>query len=77
MVATSTGFLSVGGTYDGTHDMTDIYEFVCEGSEPEKPCADGVWNSLTPITLSPARRGKVAWLIPKEYLQCSEISTKL
>jgi len=68
LVATSEGKLwSLGGTYDNSRDMTQIYELDCSADVAN--CGNTTWTEKS-IKLAPARRGKVAMLLPADYLCC-------
>ena len=67
-MATSEGKLwSLGGTYDNSRDMTQIYELDCSADVAN--CGNTTWTEKS-VKLAPARRGKVAMLLPADYLCC-------
>ena len=71
IVATNNGFLTLGGSYDNIHDIKDIYQLDCQGDVTK--CSAAKWELLeSGATLLTARSGKVAILMPDEYLSCDE-----
>merc|ERR1711944_346824 len=67
LLATKSGFLSLGGTYNGATDLNKIFELNC--GETAEGCITAEWKERTE-TLSTARRGQLAVPIPSDYLCC-------
>ena len=59
---------SLGGTYDNSQEMSQIYVLDCGDNVENCPTAEWVLNEST--ALSKIRSGKVAMLLPSEYLCC-------
>ena len=69
LVALPTGKVwSLAGTYDNSREMSQIYELDC-GDNVEN-CATAEWVLNESTSLSKIRSGKVAMLLPSEYLCC-------
>ena len=56
---------SLAGTYDNSREMSQIYELDCGDDVANCPTAEWVLNESIPF-----RSGKVAMLLPSEYLCC-------
>ena len=62
MVSTTEGKLwSLGGTYDNSHDMTQIYELDCSADVAN--CGNTTWTEK-PVKLAPARHSDPKSIIP-------------